>query len=310
MRMIITLLGLLGLAASAGSVLPEGWSQEVAAAPTKAAAFSWVNRLPESKTSLLRHGTFYSPSNGSEVGYYIYLPPGYESAEAAARRYPVVYYLHGGRPGGEQVSINMVNHFHEAISSGRVPPMIYVFVNGGLISHYDYPAKKSFGEAAFIRELLPHIDRHYRTRADRAGRGVEGFSQGGRGTARIAFKYPELFCSAAPMGGGHQHEHYISLHAGQEETGLQFESGNNTYDLARQYAAKRQEFPLSILVVVGSQDFNYQANRDWTAFLQQVGIPFEFRLAGDAPHNAQRCYAEVGDEVMLFHARNFGLLPK
>jgi enterochelin esterase-like enzyme len=148
MRMIAMLLGILSLAASSRFVLPEARSQAVDAKSTNLAKFSWVNRLPESKTPLLRHGTFFSPSNGAEVGYYIYLPPGYESAELAARRYPVVYYLHGGRPGGEQLSINMVDRFHEAISSGRVPPMIYVFVNGGLVSHYDYPAKKSFGEAA------------------------------------------------------------------------------------------------------------------------------------------------------------------
>ena len=64
--------------------------------------------------------------------------------------------------------------------------------------------------AAFIKELIPHIDKTYRTIASRKGRAIEGFSQGGRGTARHMFKYPELFCSVAPMGGGHQHEKRIS----------------------------------------------------------------------------------------------------
>ena len=34
------------------------------------------------------------------------------------------------------------------------------------------------------------------------GRGIEGFSQGGRGTVRYMFAHPELFCSAAPGGSG------------------------------------------------------------------------------------------------------------
>jgi hypothetical protein len=62
--------------------------------------FSWVSPLP-AKAALpegVRHATFRSPSMGIEVGYYIYLPPGYENSET---RYPVVYHLHGGRPGGE-----------------------------------------------------------------------------------------------------------------------------------------------------------------------------------------------------------------
>ena len=40
----------------------------------------------------------------------------------------------------------------------------------------------------------------YRTIAERSGRGIEGFSQGGRGTVRYMFNHPELFCSAAPGG--------------------------------------------------------------------------------------------------------------
>lgn len=271
--------------------------------------FRWVNRLPEGRTPLLRHGTFSSAANKTEVGYYIYLPPGYDDPARSGTRYPVVYYLHGGRPGGEHKSIGLAGVFDAAIRGGRVPPMIYVFVNGGAVSHYDFPARKSLGETAFVKELIPHIDATYRTVAERSGRAIEGFSQGGRGTARIAFKHPELFCSAAPMGGGHQHEKHAAEHDGRETSGLQFEPGDNSYDLARAYAARRAEHPLRILVGVGRQDMNYAANLDWMQHLRELGIPFEEAIAGDAPHSAQRCYEQLGDRVMLFHAANFGLSP-
>jgi hypothetical protein len=273
-------------------------------------AFRWVNKLPTERTPLLKHGTFHSAANQTEVGYYIYLPPGYDAAENVTRRYPVVYYLHGGRPGGEHKSVNLAAVFDAAMKAGRVPAMIYVFVNGGAMSHYDFPIQKSFGETAFVKELIPHIDTTCCTIAERAGRGLEGFSQGGRGTARIMFKYPELFCSAAPMGGGHQHEKHAAEHDGRETGGTQFEPGNNSYDLAQKYVPRMQEFPLRILVGVGTMDLNYEANLDWMRHLESLDIPFERAIAGDAPHSASACYRNLGDRVMRFHARNFGLVAK
>ena len=41
----------------------------------------------------------------------------------------------------------------------------------------------------FIDELIPHIDATYRTVAERGGRGLEGFSQGGRGTVLVTGGY-------------------------------------------------------------------------------------------------------------------------
>lgn len=279
-----------------------GWCGSTAAQEPQAAEFRWVNKLPEARTPLLQHGTFHSDANQTDVGYYIYLPPGYNDPQAADRRYPVVYYLHGGRPGGEHKSIKLAAVIDEAMQAGRVPPMIYVFVNGGAMSHYDFPKLKSYGETAFVKELIPHVDARYRTIARREGRGIEGFSQGGRGTARIMFKHPELFLTAAPMGGGHQHEKHAAEHAGRETSGVQFEPGNNSYDLARSYTKQQQTFPLQILVGVGRKDFNFEANLDWARHLEQLGIPFELAIAGDAPHSALKCYEVLGDRVMLFHA--------
>jgi enterochelin esterase-like enzyme len=284
-----------------------------AIAQQKEAPFRWINKLPAERTPLLKHGTFHSRANRTDVGYYIYLPPGYDGSKTAsgeAKRYPVVYYLHGGRPGGEHKSISMAQFIDAAIKAERVPPMIYVFVNGGEMSHYDFPAKKSLGETAFVKELIPHIDATYLSVARREGRGLEGFSQGGRGTARIMFKYPELFCSAAPMGGGHQHEKHAAENEGRETSGIQFEPGNNTYDLARTCAKQVKQLPLRILVGVGKKDFNYEANLDWMRHLTSLGIPHEQAIAGDATHSAAECYRNLGDRVMLFHAKNFASSSK
>jgi len=265
--------------------------------------FAWVNRMPADVPAGVRHGTFRSSRHGTEIGYCVYLPPGYETSSL---RYPVVYYLHGGRPGSETKSIGMARFVEKAIRSGEAPPMIYVFNNGGEVSHYDYPQAVSYGETALVRELIPHVDATYRTIARREGRGIEGFSQGGRGTARIVFRYPELFVSAAPMGGGHQHEKHIREHNGKEdgEPGYVFPAKHNTYDLASAYAAKPVR-PLHILVAVGTKDFNYEANLEWMRHLDSLSIPYRKIIVPDVPHNAALVYEKIGSEAIRFHAGNF-----
>lgn len=267
--------------------------------------FKWVNPIPMGKFPGVTHGTFKSTSMKLDVGYCIYLPPRYNAPKNANRKYPVVYYLHGGRPGGESKSVSLSTYIHAAMKSGKVPPAIYVFVNGGPVSHYNMPERKNaMGEDVFINELIPHIDKTFRTIADRSGRGLEGFSQGGRGTARIMFKHPDLFCSAAPGGGGHATEKRISEENGRENDNLIFTPGYNTYDLARKYAANPQP-SFKILVYVGNKGFNYQNNLEYMEFLTSLKIPFERLIVPDAPHSGRIIYNTEAVTIMNFHARNF-----
>lgn len=267
--------------------------------------FQWVNR-PKSLPTGVLHATFKSPSMDEDVGYCIYLPPQYE--HQPNQRYPVVYYLHGGRPGSEAKSVKLAHKIHAAISKKQVAPMIYVFVNGGPVSHYNMPDRaEAQGADVFIKELIPHIDTTYRTIAQREGRAIEGFSQGGRGTTRLMFRYPELFCSAAPGGAGHATEKRISEENGRESESLVFDAGDNTYDLARDFAQREERPELPILIHVGTEGFNYQNNLAYMEFLTELGIPFEKLIVEGAPHSAQKIYDADGLKIMRFHAQNFGL---
>ena len=271
--------------------------------------FSWVNQPSKASAEVpIQHKTFRSQSMGADVGYCIYLPPNYEKSKRTKSRYPVVYYLHGGRPGSELKSIGLSTFIEKAIQSNRVPPMIYVFINGGPMSHYDYPQiENGQGESVFIEELIPHIDSTYRTIASRNGRGIEGFSQGGRGTARIMFRHPELFCSAAPGGGGFATEKKISENDGHESDRVVFAEGYNAYDTARLYASseKQKQYPLRVLIHVGTKGFNYENNLEYMKFLNQLGIKFEKLVVQDVPHSAHKIYERQGDALMKFHAQNF-----
>lgn len=285
----------------------------------KAAPFQWLNPIKDSlKKQLpktLRQATFPSPSLKIDVGYCIYLPSQYNQKAFAQQRFPVVYYLHGGRPGNETKSVRIANFIDEYIQTKKLPPVIYVFVNGGPVSHYNLPNQpEAQGADIFIKELIPHIDNKYRTIAARKGRGLEGFSQGGRGTGRLMFRYPELFCSASPGGGGHATEKRISASGGFENDNLRFHAGDNTWDLAKIYAQKLKDKPdgptLNILVHVGKQGFNYENNLAWMKHLTTLGIKHRHVIVPGVGHSATGIYEKSGEAIFRFHCQNFGILAE
>ncbi|NQV24525.1 MAG: 1,4-beta-xylanase [Rhodopirellula sp.] len=306
--MIRTFCLALAVIAASSSVFAQKANDEKKPVKKPPAPFHWVNPLPKGDWPTgLKHSTFKSPAMNIDVGYCIYLPPSYEASKNAGKRFPVVYYLHGGRPGSETKSIRLTTYIDKAMRNDDVPDMIYVFVNGGKVSHYNTPQFDSMGEDVFVKELIPYIDATYRTIAKRESRGLEGFSQGGRGTTRIMFRHPDLFSSCAPGGAGHSTEKSISENHGRENESLVFAEGYNTWDLAREYA-KNPKPPLKILVHVGTKGFNYQNNLEYMEFLTSLKIPFERLIVEGVPHSAMLIYEKRGLELMKFHAANFGLL--
>ena len=272
-------------------------------------AFFWNN--PPEKWTLkdlppnLSHATFKSPSMGLKVGYYVYLPNGYNEPNSQ-KKYPVVYHLHGGRPGHEKKSIFLSTFMHQAMKRELIQPTIYVFPNGGPMSWYNYPQKENgMGEDVFVKELIPHIDSTYKTYATRGKRGLEGFSQGGRGTTRIMFKYPELFGSVAPGGSGYESEKRIRDNDGEESTKVRFAKGYDAWTLAQKYSLRKGAPPFEPLIWVGKKGFNYEFNLKYMKYLEELGIPYEKLVVPDAPHSAKIIYEKQGLKLMQYHQRNF-----
>lgn len=164
----------------------------------------WVNTpAPNTLPAGVSHRTYFSQAMGHEVGYCIYLPPGY--TDDTTRRYPVIYNLHGAG-GDETRGLLAAEVLDEGIRAKRWPEMILVFPNGGKTTLYkDSHDGKSLPETSLIKELIPHIDTTYRTIAARHGRCIEGFSMGGRGSTRLALKYPDMFCSLFNQAGNVYH---------------------------------------------------------------------------------------------------------
>ena len=126
----------------------------------------WVNQpKPGQLPAGVNHLTYYSQSMKHDVGYCIYLPPDYDAAKDA--RYPVIYNLHGAG-GNELHGFEQAALLDKGIRAGKLPPMILVMPNGGKTTYYkDSYDGKFMGETTIVRELIPHIDKTYRTVASR-----------------------------------------------------------------------------------------------------------------------------------------------
>tara|TARA_R110000850_G_scaffold54468_7_gene129667 strand:+ start:132 stop:1094 length:963 start_codon:yes stop_codon:yes gene_type:complete len=198
------IVSIIALAILAAGIHAAGQDEKPKKQPAKkprSASIVWINELPQGKElpPNTTHRTFTSQVAGQDVGYCLYLPPGYE--ESGDQRYPVIYNLHGNG-GNEFHSFEDVEVLHEGILAGKWPPMIVALPNGGTSTFYKDSHDGEFPiETMFMTEFIPHIDKEFRTIASGAGRCIEGFSMGGRGSLRLAMKYPEEFCSLFCQAG-------------------------------------------------------------------------------------------------------------
>ncbi len=111
---------------------------------------------------------------------------------------------------------SIVDVYLQARLRGEVGPLILVCPGTtsndnripGLLVDFKQPelarGSKGIGtglfQRYFIEELVPYLDKNYRTLGD-GHRGVDGFSLGGFQSLKIAAQYPDLFSSAGSYDG-------------------------------------------------------------------------------------------------------------
>jgi S-formylglutathione hydrolase FrmB len=138
----------------------------------------------------------------------VYLPPSYD--RAADRRYPVCYVLTGFTGRGRMLlndnpwSPSLDDRMNALIASGRCDEMILVmpdcFTKFGGSQYLDSSATGRYMEH-LVHELVPHVDRTYRTLGAPAHRGVAGKSSGGYGALALALRNPGVFGAVASHSG-------------------------------------------------------------------------------------------------------------
>ena len=152
---------------------------------------------------------YYSESLDLVRPLLVYTPPGYDAA--ADKRYPVLYLIHGMTDTHETwFKVGRVNDILDnLIAQGKAQPMIVVmpYANAAPALMERDPALRAdvMGTDQFTREIvhqiMPYMDRNYRTVASAEGRAIAGFSLGGRQTLAAGLGHPELFsyvCAMAP----------------------------------------------------------------------------------------------------------------
>jgi enterochelin esterase-like enzyme len=247
----------------------------------------WVTSpLPELPPNVTHH-TFRSDSMQRDVGYCLYLPPGYAKDEK--RRYPVIYHLHGAG-GNETRSVYSASVLHEGILAGKLPEMIMVFPNGGRSTMYQDSGDGRFmAETMMIKELIPHIDATYRTLADRQARCIEGFSMGGRGSTHLAMRFPELFASLFNQSGNVYHVSDVSkapsAYLGSDPERLK---ANDPYlNLEKNLAYIQAN--LRIQVACGTADPDHLITvREYHEALTKAGMPHSYFEVEGLDHNQKK----------------------
>jgi hypothetical protein len=138
---------------------------------------------------------------------WVYVPPGYD---AMKERLPSVYILQGWTG---QIDMwrnraalrpNALELFDDLFAKKTVSPAILVFVDAwtswGGSQFLDSPALGPY-HSYLCDEIVPWVDAHYRTLADRAHRAISGKSSGGYGAMVTAMLRPDLFGALATHCG-------------------------------------------------------------------------------------------------------------
>jgi predicted alpha/beta superfamily hydrolase len=164
-----------------------------------------ASRTPTITGDVRRHPAFPSKFVAAR-NVLVWLPPGYDAEPK--RRYPVVLFHDGQNvfdgatsflPGLEWGADETADRL---IRAGRIPPCILVAVDNSPQRREDYTWEvdprygggRSADYARFlIEELLPFLDRTYRTRTKATDRTVIGSSLGGLVSLDLGLLHPEVF---------------------------------------------------------------------------------------------------------------------
>jgi enterochelin esterase-like enzyme len=173
--------------------------------PAHDAAFYALKDVPHGHVEQV---LFPSPSTGTPRRAFVYTPPGYGTDPKT--RYPVLYLQHGW---GEDetawsnqghANLIMDNLIAEKKSLPFIIVMTYGMTNdikpgspGGLASFDIRPF-----QTVLLNELVPYVDRTYRTVADARHRAMAGLSMGGFETKLIAPKNLDTFAYIGLFSGG------------------------------------------------------------------------------------------------------------
>jgi S-formylglutathione hydrolase FrmB len=215
----------------------------------------------------------HSISMHKEIKAVIIKPDDYNTA----RRFPVLYLLHGfsGCYSDWIIKVPSIKNLADLYH------VIIVCPDGAFASWYfDSPANNGWKYESYISsELVNYVDGHYSTITNRSGRAITGLSMGGHGALYLAFKHLDTFGAAGSMSGG------VDLRPFPDSFGIEQVLGkyseypqrweqNSVINMV--YLLKPNS--LTITFDCGYDDFFHQANQELHEKLLERKIPHDYTV--------------------------------
>lgn len=149
----------------------------------------------------IRSIDYWSEVNGMERHVNVYVPAEYE--ENTDKKYPVLYLVHGWGEdeNGWSVQGHMANIMDGLIDAGKAVPMIVVMPSGDIKTNSDVREASGDISQIYINDLIPFIDKTFRTFTDKEHRAMAGLSRGGFQTCMTVFGNMDKFAWMGTFSG-------------------------------------------------------------------------------------------------------------
>lgn len=200
-----------------------------------------------------------SKATGTTRRLHVYTPPGYGTSR---QKYPVLYLLHGSGDddsgwssyfGRANVILDKLIAQKQAVPMIVVMPMGHVRIPGRELSRLE---QYEVFEKDLIGDVLPLVEKSYRTQNHRTRRALAGLSMGGGQTVVIGLKHPELFSAYGVFSAGIW-----------EQTPEPFANAIRTFKASR--------YPNDLLWIgIGKRDFVYARSQVLLSQLRENNVPF------------------------------------
>ncbi|MBC3785509.1 esterase [Spirosoma utsteinense] len=211
------------------------------------------------------------PSNtlGMLRRMHVYTPPGYEKG---TDKYPVFYLLHGG--GDDDSGWNTIGRsgfiLDNLIAAGKAKPMIVVMPNGsmplpaqtGMPDAQTMNRVRDLFSAELLKEIMPTVEKNYRSLTTPQNRAIAGLSMGGFQTLDVTLTHPELFNYVGVFSSGF--------------FGAAADEADSKYAKALNDPAFNKGKKL-FWIGIGKDDFVMESNKKTLALLDKHQIKYQYK---------------------------------
>lgn len=223
---------------------------------------------------------YYPSVEGTTGTMVVYTPPGYD--KDPSKKYPV-FYLISGTTDTEETFFK-VGHTNlildNLIAEGKAKPMIIVMPYGNMEARIaaqkagakpadpvrdspDAISRMRRFEQDLTKNVIPYIDKSYRTIPNKDNRAIGGFSRGGGQTLRTAFwnmdKFSWICCYSASLPSNEMESTYASIVSNPDNTNKQLKL---------------------LWVGVGTEDFLYNDVAAFLNYLSSKKINYKSLITG------------------------------